>query len=270
MAGSLKDLGVRLLSALVLGVVMLGALFFGGVWGIAAVVAVVGVLACIEFFAITRRERRMPTELATIIAVVAMPFAAAQFGSTGLNAVIGALVISASFWHVMIRQIRLADTAVTVFGAVYVGFTLSHLVLIRQLESGVIFALVTILSVWANDIFAYLIGSAIGKHPLAPSVSPKKSWEGFVAGTIGTVSVWLIAGVLLGLEIGWGVLVAIGGVASIAAVIGDLAESRIKREAHVKDSGSLLPGHGGFLDRFDSLIMVAIVTYYALVLAGAR
>ncbi|MHB8049885.1 MAG: phosphatidate cytidylyltransferase [Coriobacteriia bacterium] len=270
MAGSLKDFGIRAASALALGAVMLGALFFGGVWGIAGVIAVIGVLACIEYFAISRRERRMPNELIALTAVAAMPFAAAGFGATGLTAVVAALIISAFFWHVMIRQIRLVDTAVTVFGAVYVGFTLSHLVLIRQLESGIFLALATIASVWANDVFAYLIGSAIGRHPLAPSISPKKSWEGLIAGTLGTVGVWLIAGAALDLAVGWGWLVTIGVLASVAAVIGDLAESRIKREARVKDSGTLLPGHGGFLDRFDSFIMVAIVTYYALFLAGAR
>ncbi|MBN2247350.1 MAG: phosphatidate cytidylyltransferase [Coriobacteriia bacterium] len=270
MAGTLRDFGVRAASALILGIVMLGALFFGEVWGLATVVAVIGVLACVEFFTISRRERRMPNELVALTAVASMPFAAAGFGATGLTAVVAALVISAFFWHVLIRQIRLMDTAITVFGAVYVGFTLSHLVLIRQLESGVYLALATIVSVWANDVFAYLVGSAVGKHPLAPLISPKKSWEGLLAGTLGTAGVWLIAGAMLRLPIGWGSLATIGLAASVAAVIGDLAESRIKREARVKDSGTLLPGHGGFLDRFDSFIMVAIVTYYALFLAGAR
>lgn len=270
MAHPLKDFGIRAASAVGLGIIVLTALFFGGEWGIAAVISLISVLASIEYFAISRRERRMPNELIALAAVAAMPFAAAGFGATGLTAVVAALIISAFFWHVMIRQIRLIDTAITVFGAVYVGFTLSHLILIRQLESGIFLALATIVSVWANDVFAYLIGSAIGKHPLAPAISPKKSWEGLAAGTVGTVSVWLIAGAVVDLPVGWGSLVTIGLLASLAAVIGDLAESRIKREAHVKDSGTLLPGHGGFLDRFDSFIMVAIVTYYALFLAGAR
>lgn len=270
MAGSLKDLGIRAASALALGVSMLAALFFGGIWGLAAVMAVIAVLACVEFFAMSRRERRMPNELVALSAVAVMPFAAAQYGATGLTAIVGALVISAFFWHVLIRQIRLIDTAVTVFGAVYIGFTLSHLILIRQMEQGVLLALATIASVWANDVFAYLVGSAIGKHPLAPRISPKKSWEGLVAGTIGTAGMWLLAGSLFDLPVGWGALVTIGLLASVAAVIGDLAESRIKREVRVKDSGTLLPGHGGFLDRFDSFIMVAIVTYYALFLVGVR
>lgn len=270
MTGSLRDLGVRTGSALGLGAVTMAALFFGGVWGVAAVVAVIAAIACIELFAMSRRERRMPNEAVALTAVVAMPFAAAWHGSTGLTAVVAALVISALFWHVLIRQIRLADTSITVFGAVYVGFTLSHLVLIREMEAGTLLALTTIVSVWANDVFAYLVGSTFGRHRLAPRISPHKSWEGLVAGTLGTIGVWAAAGMLFDLPVTPPWLALIGALASVAAVIGDLAESRFKREVRVKDSGTLLPGHGGFLDRFDSFIMVSIVTYYALFAAGVR
>jgi len=270
MAASLKDFGIRALTAVALGAFMLVALFYGGVWSLAAVIAAIAALACAELFAMSRRERRMPNEVVALTAVVAMPFAAAWFGATGLTAVVGILVISAFFWHVMIRQIRLADTSITVFGAVYVGFTLTHLVLIRELDGGIMLAFTTMVSVWSNDVFAYLAGSSFGKHPLAPRISPKKSWEGLWAGTAGTTATWLLAGPVFGLTVPVGWRLVIGLAASLAAVIGDLAESRIKREVQVKDSGTLLPGHGGYLDRFDSFIMVAIVTYYTLFLAGIR
>ncbi len=125
-----------------------------------------------------------------------------------------------------------------------------------------------IVSIWANDSFAYMAGSAFGRHKMAPRISPKKSWEGFVAGTLGTTGVWLAAALCRASisRLAGGSL--IGLAASIAAVIGDLAESRIKREVGVKDSGTLLPGHGGFLDRFDSFIMVAIVTLLHAVRGG--
>lgn len=270
MTASLSDFWVRTGSALALGAVMLAALFCGGVWGLAAVIAVIAALACVELFAMSRRERRTPNEFVALTAVVLMPFAAAWHGSTGLTATVAALVISAFFWHVLIRQIRLADTSITVFGAVYVGFTLSHLILIRQMEAGTLLALTTVASVWANDVFAYVAGSAFGRHPLAPRISPKKSWEGLAAGTLGTIGAWVAGGMLFDLPVAPVWLAVIGVLASVAAVIGDLAESRFKREVRVKDSGTLLPGHGGFLDRFDSFIMVTIVTYYALLLAGVR
>lgn len=270
MTSRLADLTVRAGTALLLGAVILIALFWGGVVGLAIVMALIATLATIEFYAIVRRERRLPSELIGLTAVVAMPFAAAAYGAVGLTAVMGILVISAFFWHVMIRQIRLTDTGVTLFGAIYVGFTLAHVVLVREFGDGMWLTLVMIVSVWANDSFAYIAGSAFGKHKMAPRISPKKSWEGFVAGTVGTTAVWLLATQLPGIELAFGWRLAIGLAASVAAVIGDLAESRIKREVGVKDSGTLLPGHGGYLDRFDSFIMVAIVTYYMLFAAGVR
>ncbi|KAF0208106.1 MAG: phosphatidate cytidylyltransferase [Actinomycetota bacterium] len=267
---SLRDFGVRAISAGAIGVAFIGSIFWGGPFGLAVVVAVVGVLAALEFYAILRRERRLPNELFGLAAVAAMPFAAALLGTRGLTATVSALVIGSLAWHIIFRQVRSTDTAVTVYGAVYVGFTLAHLVLIRELDAGAELALATVASVWVNDTFAYLVGTSIGRHPMAPHISPKKSWEGFIAGTIFTTGVWVAVGYLAdtGLSLGW--LVLVGLAASVAAVVGDLAESRLKREASVKDSGTLLPGHGGFLDRFDSMILVSIVTYYMLVFAGAK
>jgi phosphatidate cytidylyltransferase len=248
---------------------MLGAILFGGLWGVAALAAAIGVLAATEFYALTRRERRTPNEIFGLTAVAAMPFAAAGFGETGLAGVVGVFVIAALVWHVTFRAVRLADTAVTVFGAVYIGYTLAHLVLIRTLADGTMLCLTLALSVWANDVFAYLAGSTLGRTPLAPRISPKKTWEGFAAGTLATTLTWTVVGSqLTSVPMLQCVLIGLG--ASCAAAVGDLAESRFKREVKVKDSGRLLPGHGGFLDRFDSFILVTIVSYYALLLAGVR
>lgn len=267
---SLKDFWVRLSTALAIGVAFIGSTVFGGPLGLAVVVAVVAVAAAAEFYAILRRERRLPNELFGLVAVAAMPFAAAQFGPYGLTAVVSALVVASLMWHISFRSVRASDTAVTVFGAVYVGFTLAHLVLIRELDAGTELALATVAAVWANDTFAYLIGSSVGKHRMAPQISPKKSWEGFAAGTLFTTGLWASVYYIAdtGLSLGW--LILVGLAASCAAVVGDLAESRLKREALMKDSSAWLPGHGGFLDRFDSMILVSIVTYYMLVFAGAK
>jgi phosphatidate cytidylyltransferase len=197
-----------------------------------------------------------------------MPFAAAAWGTGGLVPVLAWLLIASLGWHVAFRLVRLSDTAITVFGALYVGYGLSHLVLIRELPEGLEIALVMIVSIWANDVFAYLVGSAVGRHKLAPRISPKKSWEGLIAGTLGTVIVWIVGGMIAEWAVAASSLAAVGVAASVAAVTGDLAESRIKREVGVKDSGTLIPGHGGFLDRFDSFILVTVVTYYAVQIAG--
>jgi phosphatidate cytidylyltransferase len=266
----LRDFGIRTLSAALLGGVVLAVLFFGGTWGLAAAVAVIAALAATELYALARRERRLPNEMFGITAVVAMPLVAARWGGSGLAAVISALIVASLVWHVLFRQVRLSDTAVTVFGAAYVGFTLSHVVLIRQLDGGTMLTLTMILGIWANDVAAYLVGSTVGKRPLAARISPRKTWEGLAGGTAGTVAVWLLVGPLAETGLSVSTLLLIGLVSSLAAVFGDLAESRFKREASVKDSGTLLPGHGGFLDRFDSFIVVSIVTYYLLVMAGVQ
>ncbi len=274
-----KDFGIRTVSAVVLAAIVLVALIQGGLWW-ALVASSIAVLTTTEFYAITRVERRKPNEVFGLLAVAAMPLAtawtlanapqssdrlaSAQQGLLGMTGVLAALVVAALVWHLIFPQVTTSDTSVTVFGVVYIGFTLTHLVLMRELDSGTEFVAATLVSVWANDILAYAIGSSFGRHRLAPNVSPKKSWEGLAAGTAGTMAVWLALGLFVqtGFPVWW--LALIGLAVSAAAAVGDLAESRMKREAGVKDSGSLLPGHGGFLDRIDSTITVSVVAFYML------
>jgi phosphatidate cytidylyltransferase len=274
-------LAARVLTALALGVVMLAALLFGRTMGFAALVAVLAALGVAEFYALVRQEHRKPNEVFGVIAAGLMPFAAAFFPDGGLVAVVTGLVAAALLWHLAFGQVSIADTAMTVFGALYVGFTLSHIVLLRALPDigrhgylaqGEVLVLVLFFSVWANDVFAYLIGVGVGRHKLSPRISPHKSWEGFLGGAVCSLLVWVSAFSLAstklggtGLPLAWHA--AIGAAVPLAALVGDLVESRFKRETGIKDSGGLLPGHGGFLDRFDSMIVVSIVVYY-LVLAA--
>jgi phosphatidate cytidylyltransferase len=153
----------------------------------------------------------------------------------------------------------------TVFGTVYFAWFLSHLLLIRSLENG--FGLIVFLGmcVSLNDIFAYAVGRSIGKSKMSPIVSPSKTWEGFFGGALGTI----LAAVAFHYAVS---AISIYTIASLTAVIivaapmGDLVISAIKREYAIKDSGSLLPGHGGLLDRCDSLILTAPIFYYVLTL----
>ncbi len=266
----LSDMPVRILTAAAYGGIILGAIVFGRPLGLALVIAVIAGFAITEFYALTRRGQRAPNEVFGLLATVSMPVASALWGRLGLLFALTALVVASLVWHVIFRQVRTADTAATVFGAVYVGFALSHLVLLRSLDGGTELALAAVVSVWVNDVLAYLVGSKIGVHKMTPVISPNKSWEGFMAGTVGTLVVWLCAAYVadLGITLAWSMILGIA--VALASVTGDLFESRLKREAGVKDSGSLLPGHGGFLDRIDSLILVSVVAYYLLVVGGAR
>jgi phosphatidate cytidylyltransferase len=181
------------------------------------------------------------------------------------------LIAASLLWHVLFRRTRTADTAITVFGAVYTGFLLAYLVLIvGTFSQGTGLAVLVVISVWANDVLAYFVGSLAGRHRLAPQISPKKSWEGAAAGALGTVAFWVAAPFITPLAIDLWPAVVTGMAVAFASVIGDLAESRMKREAGVKDSGTILPGHGGFLDRLDSLILVCLVAYWVLWWTGVR
>lgn len=242
-------------------------------WGALPTAALFGVMAgfaAAEFFAMERRESRLPNELFGVAAAAAMPAAAAVWGLSGTMSIVTALVAGSLLWHTLIVRVRTADTAETLFGAVYTGFLLSYIVLIRQMESGVWLSLVLVASVWASDVCAYLVGSTIGRHKLVPHISPKKSWEGFLAGVVGCTAVWALLPLLPGVTVPMPLALLTGVGVALSAVVGDLAESRMKREAGVKDSGNSLPGHGGFLDRLDSLILACLVGYWILWWGGVR
>ncbi|PKQ17342.1 MAG: phosphatidate cytidylyltransferase [Actinobacteria bacterium HGW-Actinobacteria-7] len=259
----------RVSTALVYGLAVLGALW----WGVRPTGVLFGAMAgfaAAEFYAMERRERRLPNEPFGIIAATAMPIAAAFWGLPGLSAVVTALIAASLLWHTLFVHVQTADTAETVFGAVYTGFLLAYLVLIRTFEQGLLLSVVLVVSVWVNDMAAYFVGSLAGRHKMVPHISPKKSWEGFVAGALACTLVWLAAPLLPGLDLSRWLALAAGVAVALSSVVGDLAESRMKREAGVKDSGSSLPGHGGFLDRLDSLILVCLVAYWVLWWGGVR
>ncbi len=261
---------VRLLTAAAYATVLLAAVLFGGTLGLALLVAVLGVLACRELLTIVRGTARASADAVALFGVAAMPLASAAWGSAGLLGVASAATLALLLAHTTTPSASARETAVTLLGVTYIGVLLSHLVLVRTLDTGLALVLVAIVSVWASDVFAYLVGSTLGRHKMAPRISPNKSWEGFIAGTVGTVAVWTIGARVIELGITTPLAAATGIAVALAAVAGDLFESRLKREAGVKDSGTALPGHGGFLDRIDSLILVSAVVYYVMLAGGVR
>jgi phosphatidate cytidylyltransferase len=157
----------------------------------------------------------------------------------------------------------------TVAGILYVGWLLSHFVALRELESGRDWVLFALFTTFASDSTAYFIGRAWGRHRLAPSISPKKSLEGAIGGVAGAIIASLLLVMLLDLPIGYGAAVPLAIAVSIFGQIGDLFESLFKRNTGIKDSGNAIPGHGGFLDRMDSIIFAGVVVYYYVILFGS-
>ena len=158
---------------------------------------------------------------------------------------------------------------------VYVGFLLGHGLSLRDLGGdegnlGRSWLLFTLLVVFACDTGAYAVGRLVGRHRMAPRLSPNKTWEGAAGGFAASVGAALLVGVVFELEAPFWQQALIGAVASVAAQVGDLAESALKRAANVKDSGSIMPGHGGILDRMDSILFALPAVYYLLLAVGFR
>jgi len=173
-------------------------------------------------------------------------------------------------WGILRGQIGgyIVSTSATLNGVLYVGFLLGHLILIRKMAYGEWIVTLLFLTVWGLDVVSFLFGSKFGKRVLAPTISPKKSFEGAISGFIAGTFIFTIGSRYFpGVDVKSLLLrILIGMVISVLAILGDLAESAMKRDAGVKDSGNILPGHGGILDRFDSLIFAAPTLYYLLIL----
>jgi phosphatidate cytidylyltransferase len=151
-------------------------------------------------------------------------------------------------------------------GSLYIGLTLSHAILLRNLDNGELWLSLAVIAVFAVDSSAYFVGSCIGKRQMAPKISPNKTWEGAIAGMAGGVITVLAFTSLssLSLSINVGNVTSLGLVIGLAAQVGDLIESKIKRMQNVKESGGLIPGHGGVLDRLDSVLLPLVFVYHGV------
>lgn len=207
---------------------------------------------------------------------IALLLAAARWG----NSYEQLFIVFLFFVIVMVRMVacrqtfNFVDAAATVIGFVYVGVAFANFILLRAVEGenvvstattgtwpvGVAYLFITILATWAGDISAYFVGSWCGRHKLCPHISPGKSWEGLGGGIAGTLFVSYLIGKTFGVPLY--VVMFPGFIVALAGPLGDLAESAIKRFAGVKDSGRLLPGHGGVLDRLDSMMFTIPFVYF--------
>ncbi len=264
-----SGLVTRTISGAIFAVVFIACLLLGR-YTTALLVAALSSISCFEFFQMMRKDGKVPNAAIGIAAATLFPIAALGEG-VYMTAVIFILILVAGIWYMYTPRTRIADVAVTIMGPLYTGFMLSAIVLLRGELPGFAGALISVgacASLWVSDSFAYLVGRTFGRHKMAPKISPKKSWEGFAGGLLGGVLIWLIlwATGLYRLELPYAVFC--GVVVTVLGVFGDLIESRIKRGVGVKDSGNLIPGHGGMLDRCDSLIFGCITAQLLLVIGG--
>ena len=224
-----------------------------------------------EFYYMLRADAKLPNELLGVCAAALFPPAMWLFGISGAAMVLTAFVLVLLVWYVFWQPARISDVAVSLFGAIYTGLIMSAVLLLRgSLPDpwGAVLVLGLFVSVWGSDAFAYLIGSAIGKHKLAPHISPNKSWEGFIAGLLFAMICWYLLSYIPGVSMTLTQALVFGLLSGLAGVLGDLVESRIKRNSGFKDSGTIMPGHGGLLDRCDSQFLVTLSGTVLLLLGG--
>jgi len=180
------------------------------------------------------------------------------------------LLIAALTWQMRQRSgSPTANWALTVAGGIYLGIAGAHFILIRQLNNGAWWLLLALAGTWLADSGAYFIGRKFGTHKMTPTLSPKKSWEG-LAGCVVFAVVFnailaLVLSQLLNTYLPWWAGAMLGLIGALIGVLGDLSISMIKREVGAKDTGHIIPGHGGVLDRLDSLLFTMIVSYYFIV-----
>lgn len=252
----------RTLTAVVAIPPFLGALYLGGpFWTGLLLTATLG--GAWEWRALGRAAGLSPAS-AVILAGAVLIYSAAVYRPAALAGAAAALVLAALLAQLSpaARPQALANAGVTVLGPLYVSL-FAALDLLRRLPAdGLAWTALVVVSVWVADSAAYFGGRAFGRRLLAPAISPKKTWEGAVSGEIGGIG----AASLLAAVFGLPVLpaAAVGALAGTVGLAGDLAESALKRAAGVKDSGGLLPGHGGILDRFDALLFVAPAAYFLI------
>jgi phosphatidate cytidylyltransferase len=256
---------------------------------ISIAVALIAIGAMYELYRAYQRVGARPstwTGSAAVIALIVIAGTDAPF-----RALTGAMVgytLIALMQHLVKRDINgaLLDWTFSLSGVMYVGVTMMHFVLIRRIQGpvdmswvaeadgligdqgaalGLAWLLFVLVTTWMTDVFAYLVGRKYGKRKLIPHVSPGKTREGAIAALVGGTLSGVLCGYAFGVPVPFILLLVLGCLVAVGAMLGDLAESLIKRNIGIKDMGSIIPGHGGLLDRIDALLVTVPLTFYAAI-----
>ncbi len=266
----------RIVSGIV-GIIAAACIIQAGGMVFAAAVVVLGCIAWREYMkAFAHKNVQLPSFLGFFMVVfIILSADQSQNLMLPLIAAVFLSMIQMVFRH---KSFSVEAACITLAGVIYIGVPFYHLLALRLLEDyrlimpgtpvgdismGCALIWLTFIGTWASDTFAYFIGSSMGRHRLCPDISPKKSIEGFIGGIIGTMLCMGALGAWLGFSLP--VMLVLGAAVAVIGTLGDLVESCFKRYVGIKDSGTLIPGHGGVLDRFDSMMFTAPLVYYTAV-----
>jgi phosphatidate cytidylyltransferase len=275
-------MALRIVSGVVLIAIVVAIVIWAPAWVVAIAAAAIALLALLEFFALGERLGMRAFRNWTLICAAALFYAQYSTGTIETHTV-GAFVLSRGIGFTLSIEVVLIAflfgvagivlatrrplqgvlpaIGISAAGLLFIALPFSYLLRINEIpRSGGALILFTLALVWAGDTLAYFTGKFAGRVPMAPALSPKKTWEGAIANFVGSLIVGWLAARWIGVDAAK--LLLIGGLANIAGQMGDLLESAYKRGADVKDSGKIVPGHGGVLDRIDSLILAAPVVWF--------
>lgn len=256
---------VRVITAIIGIIAVLGLVYLGG-WFLTGAIFLVSLLALLEYDKMLKHFGVSIYLKSTAAATTVMVLASGSYSLKVFLAAIFLAFVLLLYLILGIKKENMTGLIYSAFGAVYFGVGFGSLALLRgshellspvavSMEPGIFLILLALICTWASDSFAYLTGKACGRHKMAPHISPNKTVEGLVGGAVGCVILGALVSFCAGFDLLEGCILSV--MAAIMAPMGDLFESYVKRACDIKDSGNILPGHGGMMDRFDSLLFVA-------------
>ena len=259
----------RIISAAVLIPIVFVLFYLGGYWFLGLTLVAAG-LAGYEYYTMLRKGGYSPSPIVGIGWTLLLVLTAWPSFPISYQAVIALGLIVTLSWALWRWPKPAEDWGLTTAAAIYLGTLAGAFVALRELPHGFEWVLIAVITTWVSDSGAYFVGISMGKHKLWPRLSPKKSWEGVIGGLVFGTAATIVLGYWFFPRVHLLRWAALGLLLSVAAPFGDLSVSMVKRQVGVKDTGRLIPGHGGMLDRLDSLLFLVPLTYYWALWLGPK